>query len=110
MTSDPDFYKREYRQFVPIENLVTGQIGRISEYGSKKMWEYWIESIERLIDLLPPDVEDRVLEYKKNNNVVFNLSDKGRERYRLLFRFIKQELTNDNIVWKRSSGFSVGHD
>jgi len=108
MTSDD--FKREYRQFVPIENLVTGQIGRISEYRSKKMWEYYIESVEMLIDLLPPDVEETVLKFKETNNIGYDLTDKGKRLYVDLFRYIKKQLTNNNIVWKRSSGFDVGHD
>lgn len=109
MTSDPDF-KREYRQFVPIENLVTGQIGRISEYRSKKMWEYYIESVEMLIDLLPPDVEETVLQFKDTNKIGYDLSTKGKRMYVELFRYIKKQLTQDNIVWKRSRGFQRGHD
>lgn len=108
MTSDD--FKREYRQFVPIENLVTGQIARISEYRSKKMWEYYIESVEMLIDLLPPDVEETVLQFKETNKIGYDLTDKGKRSYVELFRYIKKQLTANNIVWKRSRGFDVGHD
>lgn len=103
-------FKREYRQFVPIENLVTGQIGRIAEYRSKKMWEYYIESVEMLIDLLPPDLEETVLQFKETNGIGYDLSNEGKRLYVLLFRYIKQQLTKDNIVWKRSRGFEIGHE
>ena len=109
MTSE-ETLKREYKQFIPIENLVAAQINRIAEYRSKMLWEHYIYSVEMLVDLLPPDVEETVLEYKKEHNIVFNLSEKGKQSYVALFRFIKKQLTDQNIVWKRSRGYDVGHD
>ena len=106
---DPGF-KREYRQFVPIENLVAGQIGRIAEYRSKKLWEFYIEAVEMLIDLLPPDVEETVMQFKETNGIEYDLSSEGKRLYPLLFRYIKKQLTSKNIVWKQSGGFDVGHD
>ena len=102
MTSDQEDFKREYRQFVPIENLVTGQIGRIAEYRSKKLWEFYIEAVEMLIDLLPPDVEETVLQFKKTNNIEYDLSNEDKRLYVLLFRYIKKQLTTKNIVWNEA--------
>ena len=105
-----DDVKREFRQGVPIESLVTSQINRIMEYRSKRLLEYFIESVEALIDLLPPEVEDTVVAYKNEHNVMYEVSPQGKERYIALFRYIKKQLTQENIVWKRSRGYEVGHD
>ena len=102
--------KKEYRQGIPIESLVTSQINRIMEYRTKRLTEYFIESVEALIDLLPPEMEETVVEYKKNNMITFDVSPQGKTNYINLFRFIKKQLTQENIVWKRSRGFEVGHD
>ena len=101
---------REYRQYVPIENLVSAQINRIAEYRSKKRMEHYEESVDMLIDLLPPDAEEEVLDYKREHNIEYDLSLEGKQRYVDLFRFIKKLLTKKNIVWKRSGGYEVGHD
>lgn len=110
MTYEPDIgIRREYKVIVPIEGLVAAQINRISEYRSKKMWENYEESVDMLIDLLPPESEEKVLEYKKEHNVEYDLSTEGKQAYVLLFRFIKKVLAKENIVWKRSS-FEIGHE
>jgi len=98
-----------YRTILPIENIVAGQINRIMEYRSKKLWEYYMESVDALIDLLPPDVEAAILKYKQENNISYNNSTEGHERYHQLFREIKKELNTCNIVWHKSN-YHRGHD
>jgi len=103
-------FKQDYKQYIPIEHLLTRHIDRIMEYRSKKDWEHWEESIDGLIDLLAPESEETVLEYKKKHKVEYDLTSGGIERYKGLFRFIKREWANDNIIWKRSRGYERGHD
>lgn len=110
MTSDSLKVKGNYKQFIPIEHLVTRQIDRIMEYRSKKQKELYESSVEALVDLLEPYSEELAIEYMKNNNVVYDLSEAGVGRYEKLFRFIKREWAKDNVVWKRSRGFERGHD
>ena len=98
-----------YRTFIPIESLVAGQINRIMEYRSKKLTEYYEEAVDALIDLLPPDVETAILAYKKDQNIHFDLTPDGREKYIKLFREIKTQLNSCNIVWHKG-GYPVGHD
>ena len=109
MTGDTEV-KRDYKQFIPIEQLLTRHIDRIMEYRSKKDLERYEESIEALIDLLSPESEERVIEYKHENNIIYDISNEGKEKYVQLFRFIKREWANDNIIWKRSRGYERGHD
>ena len=109
MTSDNDIVQ-EYKQFIPIENLVTKQIDRIMMYRSEKNLERYEESVEALIDLLSPDAETIVLGYKKENGICFNTTSKGKDKYVDLFRFIKKHLASENIIWKRSRGYEKGHD
>ena len=87
-----DEIRRDYRQYVPIEGLVTSQINRILEYRSKKQFENYEESVDALIDLLAPEDEKTVLEYKKEHMVRYDISQTGKDRYVALFRFIKQQL------------------
>jgi len=101
---------REFKQYIPIENLVTNQIDRITKYRTMKDLEHFIEAVESLIDLLSPEAEEMVLKYKNENNIVFNISTKGKNDYINLFRFIKRQLVNDNIIWKRSRGYQRGTD
>lgn len=98
-----------YKSFIPIESLVANQINRIMEYRSKKLTEYYEEAVDALIDLLPPAVEESILSYKDANDIHFDLSTDGREKYTRLFREIKSQLNNCNIVWHRG-GYLVGHD
>ena len=105
-----DEIRRDYKQYVPIEGLVTSQINRILEYRSKKLWENYEESVDALIDLLAPEDEETVLEYKKKENICYDISQDGKERYVCLFRFIKKQLFMKNIVWKRGTGYEIGHD
>lgn len=102
--------KGNYKQFIPIEHLVTRQIDRIMEYRSKKQVELFEESIEGLIDLLEPYSEEIVLEYIKDNGIDYDLSEAGKQKYIELFRFIKREWAKDNVIWKRSRGYERGHD
>lgn len=110
MTSDDLRVKGNYKQFIPIEHLVTRQIDRIMEYRSKKQFELYEESINGLVDLLEPESEEIVLEYIDENKVSYDLSDEGKEKYIKLFRFIKREWAKANVIWKRSRGFERGHD
>jgi hypothetical protein len=98
-----------YRNILPIEAIVAGQINRIMEFRSKKITECFEESVEGLIDLLPPELEDSILVFKKENNIIFDISVNGKEKYVLLFREIKKQLSKQNIVWHRSS-YATGHD
>lgn len=98
-----------YRNILPIEAIVAGQINRVMEFRSKKQTEFFEESVEGLIDLLPPEIEESILDYKKQNNINFDLSVAGKEKYVMLFREIKKQLSNQNIVWHRSS-YATGHD
>lgn len=104
-----EIHQQGYRTFIPIESLVASQINRIMEYRSKKLMEYYEEAVDALIDLLPPELEKTILNYKKDNNVKFDLSPSGREKYVELFREIKLQLNNTNIVWHRG-GYAVGSD
>lgn len=101
---------REFKQFIPIEQLVTRHIDRIMEYRSKKDVEHFEESVEALIDLLAPESEKVVIEYKKSQGIDYDLSQQGKESYVQLFRFIKREWAKHNIIWKRSRGYESGHD
>ena len=104
-----DEYQRPYKNQLPIEKLAEIQINRIMENRSKKLLEFYEESVDALIDLLPPEIEDAILEYKKNNSIYYDLSNNGKEKYIRLFREIKTQLHKSNIVWKRGS-FEIGHD
>lgn len=104
-----DDHQQGYRTFIPIESLVAGQINRIMEYRSKKLTEYYEEAVDALIDLLPPQIETAILTYRKDNNIKFDLSSEGKEKYVKLFREIKLQLNDMNIVWHRG-GYLVGHD
>lgn len=109
MTSEEEL-KSDLKNFIPIENLVTKQIDRIMTHKSVKNWEYYEESIEALIDLLEPSAEKEVLDFKKEHDIEYNLSTFGVQKYTLLFRYIKQHLADDNIIWKRSRGYERGSD
>lgn len=102
-------HRESYRTFIPIESLVAGQINRIMEYRSKKLTEYYEEAVDALIDLLPPEIETSILQFKNNEDIKFDLSQTGKEKYVKLFREIKSELNRCNIVWHRG-GYLVGHD
>ena len=105
-----DFAKESsYRTILPIEAIVAGQINRIMEYRSKKLFEYYEEAVDALIDLLPPEIEGSILEFKKQNNIAYDISVSGKDRYVVLFREIKTQLNKCNIVWHRGS-YAVGHD
>jgi hypothetical protein len=98
-----------YRTFIPIESLVASQINRIMEYRSKKLTEYYEEAVDALIDLLPPEIETSILLFKNDNDIKFDLSVDGKEKYIRLFREIKTQLNTKDIVWHRG-GYAVGHD
>jgi hypothetical protein len=108
MSNEP-LREQTYRTILPIESLVAGQINRILEFRSKKIFEYYEEAVEALIDLLPPEIEQTILIYKKNNNINYDLSVEGKNRYVDLFREIKKQLNDCNIVWHRGS-YAIGHD
>ena len=109
MTYDDIGKQQTYRTILPIEAIVAGQINRIMEFGSKKLTEYYEESIDRLVDLLPPEIEESIIVFKNQNNIRYDMSVEGKEKYVLLFREIKKQLNSCNIVWHRGS-YAVGHD
>ena len=109
MTYDDIYQQKTYKDGLPIERLAENQINRVMEYRSKKLIEYFEESVDALIDLLPPEVEQTILDYKRNHNIEYNLTLEGKEKYILLFREIKKQLCSEGIVWRKSS-FSIGHD
>lgn len=98
------------RNELPITSLVASQINRIMEHGTKKELAFFEEGIDRLIDLLPPEVEKIVLEYKVKHNVVYDISIPGKEKYVQLFSEIKKQLHACNIVWNKGGNYPVGHD
>ena len=98
-----------YRNILPIEAIVAGQINRIMEFRSKKLFECYEESVDALIDLLPPEIEEAILVFKKENDISFSNTVDGKDKYVMLFREIKKQLSRCNIVWHRSS-YAVGHD
>jgi len=98
-----------YRTILPIESIVAGQINRIMEYRSKKLTEYYEESVDALIDLLPPEIEETIHTFKKDNQITYDVSLAGKEKYVKLFSEIKKQLNGCNIVWHRGS-YAVGHD
>lgn len=100
---------RPYREQLSIENLAAGQINRIMEARSKKMTEIFEESVDALIDLLPPEMEESILNYKEKNNIKYDTSIEGKMKYVQLFREIKKQLSKCNIIWKRGV-FELGHD
>jgi len=102
--------KKEYKQFVPIEALVAAQINRIAEYRSKNIINLYEEAVDMLIDLLPPELEEKALDYQKKYSIEYDLSQSGKDLWVSLFRYIKKQLAKENIVWKRSRGYEVGHD
>ena len=99
--------KREYKGLIAIEQLTARQIDRIMEYGSQKKNAHYEEAVMHLIDMLPPELEDKALEFKKEHGVYYDESEDGKMRYRALFRFIKRLLADGNIVWKKSS-YEIG--
>jgi len=105
-----DNLKREYKQYIPIENLVASQISRVLEFRSKRMNEYFMESVDALIDLLSPEDEEKALRFKEEYNICFENSTNGKQNYIKLLRYIKKLLADQNIVWKQSRGYNVGHD
>lgn len=104
-----DEYQSKYRTVIPIESLVATQINRIMEYRSKKLTEYYEEAVDALIDLLPPELETAILNYRKDNDIRFDLSLDGKDKYVKLFREIKKQLNAKDIVWHRG-GYAIGHD
>ena len=104
-----DDHQQSYRSFIPIESLVANQINRIMEYRSKKLTEYYEEAVDALIDLLPPEIEKTILNYRKDKGIKFDLSPDGKEKYVELFREIKTQLNSVDIVWHRG-GYARGHD
>jgi len=82
---------------------------QMAEKRINKQWECYMEAVDCLIDLLPPEVETTILKYKQDNNISFNNSNEGHAKYHMLLREIKKELNACNIVWHRGS-YAVGHD
>ena len=82
--------KREYKGNIAIEQLVTAQINRIMEYGTRKMKEEYEEGIELLVDLLSPEHEEQALAYKEKYGIYYDITRDGLKRYKALFRFIKR--------------------
>jgi len=107
MTPDELDIHKEYKGIITIEQLVSRQIDRINEYGTKRDNEKYNEGVEHLVDMLSPEHEQKALEFKKENGIQHDISPTGKLRYRALFRYIKQLLARDNIVWKKSR-YEVG--
>jgi len=104
-----DSFKKEYKGFIPIEQLVSKQIDRIMHYKTIREYDYWEEGIEGIIDLLTPEDEQKALNYIKTHNIEHDISIKGRTLYTGLFRYIKKLFTDQSIIWKRG-GYDIGHD
>ena len=107
--TDEDTFKKEYRGFISIEQLVSRQIDRIMFHRTEKNVEYFEEGIEALIDLLTPEDEKKAVEFKKKNDITSDTSRQGKHQYVLLLRFIKELFTDQQIIWKRG-GYDIGHD
>jgi len=94
---------KEYKGIIAIEQLMARQIDRVMEYGSQMKNASYEEAVEHLIDLAPPGLETKALEFKKEHGVYYDEGPEGKLRYRALFRFIKHLLAESNIVWKKTS-------
>jgi len=102
--SETDEYSvhSDYKGPDPIVSLIASQINRIMEHRTNSDYVGIIASIDALIDLLPPEIEEVVTTYMKEHNIVYDISISSKDDWIKLNRFIKKQLAQQNILWKRS--------
>jgi len=98
---------KQFRGYIPIEQLVSKQIDRIMHYKTIRKYDFYEEGIEGLIDLLTPKDEQKAFDYIKTHKIKHDISLNGRTLYSGLFRSIKKLFAEQGIIWQQG-GYSRG--
>jgi hypothetical protein len=99
-----DNYTREYKyqKGIDYEQLLLQQMSRIAQYRSQKKLELYEESIDTFILMLPLELQDKALSYKKEEEITFGISKKQKQSYDDLWRFCNKLLSQANLIYRTS--------
>jgi len=92
-----DFYSKG----IDYEGLLNQQTSRISYFRSTKKYEEYFSSVDTLVLMLPKELRRLALDFKKQNNVSYNMSSsKGVELYDSLWDYCNTLLEDNNLAFK----------
>ena len=92
--------ERRYRGSVNYEMIISQQINRIADSRAKDTRVYE-DNVDTLCYMLPKKLRDKAIEYKKNNNVIRDMTDDGKQRYDEFLVFINELLELEaNMIFK----------
>ncbi len=99
-----DVYERrnKYQKPVDYEQVLNMQMARIAQFRSNKDMEKYEESVDTLIFMLPSKLRESASEYKKKNDISYDISMQGKAAYDRLWRFINEELEKYNLIFRSS--------
>ena len=96
-----------YRGVVNYEAILAKQISRVAEYRSEKNIPLYEESVDTLILMMPLEMRNKALEYKKKHNIVYGGDNNGKALYDDLWQFSNELLERGNLIFKTST-FEIG--
>jgi len=99
-----DDYTREYKyqKGLDFEQLLLQQMSRIAQYRSQKKLELYEESIDTFILMLPLEMQEKALDYKKIHKITFGIKPEQKALYDDLWRFCNKLLSKANLIYRTS--------
>ncbi|RLF35431.1 MAG: hypothetical protein DRN08_03070 [Thermoplasmata archaeon] len=91
-----------YHGFINYESILMQQLNRIAKYRSDKKIELYEQSVDTLIYMLPQDMREKAMEYKKKHDIRYEITQQGIQKYDDLWRYCNELLENANLIFKQS--------
>ena len=92
----------KYQKGIDYEQLLLQQMGRIAQYRSSKQLIMYEEAVDTLVLMLPVEMQETALKYKKDENICFGISQQQKDGYDRLWRFITKLLSEANLIYRTS--------
>lgn len=103
ISSDGSYTIRDrYQKSIDYEQILFNQMNRIAQFRSNKDVDHYEFSIDTLIFMLPRELRERVMMYKKDEGIVYNTTKEGIVRYDDLWRFVNNVLEESNLIFRTS--------
>lgn len=100
--SEESEYEKQpiYKQPLDYESVLVQQMNRIATALSNNDNEKFYAGVDTLICILPRDLRHMALEYKKNNNIIYDLSMDGKRLYIDLWQYCNNIMEEGGMIFK----------
>lgn len=101
MKSSDDEYeiRSKFQQKIDYETVLLQQMGRIAQHRSSGDLKQYESSIDTLVLMLPSEVRNKAIVFKKENDISYKIELVGKKKYDILWEYINQLLEDNNLIY-----------